>query len=537
MMTKAVTRKGQLHRLIARRIENGDSLGERGAALLSTLLFMILLSGLSLVLLSVLLGQIGPAYVAQKSTRTVSSAQAGLQAGLGVIRSATSAPVGGVIWGAPAKLPCTLSGRLNATGDGIDYAVEFKYFREDPTGKDAAWQASTINRISCSSSTGLGEAPAFASLSSEGRATAIPGSAASVGNRKVTATYQFKVSNENIPGGRIYTPDKSRCLEWGAGKKLRFTDNCIAGANDSKQLWVYDVDYKLKLASTTAAGATAMCITDSTDEDKDKKRGQDAEAKLEECRSDASRWSQLWSWEGGAIWRGQQESISGGPSARCLTPKDNGSDKKLEATTGCNGSLAPEPAVGAGAAGYATKQIVNFKEFGRCADVTNEQIGYSFMITYPCKQDPSGNLAGKYIKWNHKWRYSEPAAPASGTTPQQIIVNHLDKSPEDNRCLQTPADTPATVDLRFSPCSNSETKQKWTRYSETGDAQTSYTFVDVFGRCMSAVPTVFVSPDANLTNVASKVQVQACNGSTAQKWNAPATYTQANFGSFSEVAG
>ncbi|QHO69020.1 hypothetical protein BHD05_04550 [Marisediminicola antarctica] len=491
---------------------------------------MILLSGLSLVLLSVLLGQIGPAYVAQKSTRTVYAAQAGLQAGLGVIRSATAAPVGGVIWGAPAKLPCILTGRLNATSDGVDYAVEFKYFKGDPTGKDAAWQTSPTNRISCSPSTGLGEAPMFALLSSEGRAAATPGSAASVGNRKVTATYQFKVSNENIPGGRIYTSDKSRCLEWGGGDKLQFVAGCAAGANDSKQLWVYDVDYKLKLASTTAAGATAMCITDSADEGN--KRDKEEDAKLKACRSDASRWSQLWSWEGGAIWRGQLESISGGPSGRCLAPKD-----RFVANTACNGAFAPEPAVGAGAAGFTTKQIVNFKEFGRCADVTNEKIDYSFMITYLCKQDPSGNLTGKYLKWNHKWRYIEPVAPATARPDQQIIVNFLDKSPADNRCLQTPDNMPATVELRFFPCNSLETKQKWTRYSETGDPQTSYTFVDVFGRCMSAVPTVFASPDAVLTNVASKVQVQACNGSTAQKWNAPATYTQANFGSFSETSG
>ena len=56
-----------------------------------------------------------------------------------------------------------------------------------------------------------------------------------------------------------------------------------------------------------------------------------------------------------------------------------------------------------------TKQIVNFKEFGRCADVTGANINNAdtpgeFNIVYPCKQDPVG--AG--LAWNHKWYYNSP---------------------------------------------------------------------------------------------------------------------------------
>ncbi len=80
-------------------------------------------------------------------------------------------------------------------------------------------------------------------------------------------------------------------------------------------------------------------------------------------------------------------------------------------------------AVGKGNASFATKQVVNQTYFGRCLDVTNANINYSYMITYPCKQDPSG--AGAF-DWNHKWTYSEPPE-GSNSIATQISVNNGSK--------------------------------------------------------------------------------------------------------------
>lgn len=507
--------------VVERLRERGD---ERGAALLSTLLFMVLLSGLSLVLLSVLLGQIGPAYVAQKSTRTVYAAQGGLQAGLGVIRTAAAAPLAGVVWGNPARLPCTFTGNLDGASTAAGYAVSFSYFTVDPTGKSDSWRAS--NRMSCPMAS-TAEPPKFAFVVSQGTATAIPGRAADVGDRTLSATYKFKFSNENVPGGRIWDAARTRCLEKN-GSYTRFVaaSQCVV-ANDENQLWVYATDYQIKLASSTVGTETPQCITDG------ETGTASGDARLENCLTGPGRWRQLWSWVGGENWMGQKDPISAGPSTRCLVapPAGLGNDK-LQVRTNCSGSLGPEAAVGAGAAGKATNQIVNFKEFGRCADVTNEQIGYSFMITYPCKQDPSGS--GTFLKWNHKWYYNEPIAGQTRRVGQEVYVND---SGGAKKCLQTADTAAAGVDLVFKVCSTALATQKWTRYVETGDSLTSYTFVDTHGRCLAAEPVTFVAPNVNLNSVASKMRMQACNGSTAQKWNAPATYTQADFGNFSEQAG
>ena len=50
---------------------------------------------------------------------------------------------------------------------------------------------------------------------------------------------------------------------------------------------------------------------------------------------------------------------------------------------------APDAAVGAGAAGPLTTQIVNFSQFGRCIDVTNQDVTSTFLIVWPCKQAPN----------------------------------------------------------------------------------------------------------------------------------------------------
>jgi len=522
--------------------ERNDQGSESGVALLTAIFFMVLAAGMSVVLLGAILSQGLPARTAQKNTRTVYSAEAGLQNALGLIRSAAKVDgATGKVFGDPGQLPCTVKGRVTASApQGAYYAVTVQYFSEDPTDQDDAWRAA--KDLPCATPGGVASVPKYAYVYSGGKDATMPTSPDD-GDRALSAVYKFQVSNANIPGGMIWNSSSTYCLEAKNDKNNPNIDfvpkSECTGTN--LQLWSYSTDYQLVLASTNVAGQTARCITGPKDNKKDKNKNEDEgkqqKARLEDClaSTDAARWNQLWNWTGDYSWRGQNENIASGPSNYCLSPDtaDASTFKKntsLYARPGCNGSFAPSSLVGAGAAGYTTHQLVNYAEFGRCADVTNEQIGSPFMISYPCKQDPSGSTTGAYLKWNHKWYYTEPPEGSNGkAAPQQIFVNYLDNT-ANKRCLTAPPLSSTTGDLTFEMCSASLSNQLWTRWNHTGNDSTSYLMIDTFGRCM------FADSSDLFNSYYSKVRVTACDGSLRQKWNAPAIYEDSTFGGYREVA-
>lgn len=529
--------------LVARIGVNED---ERGFALLSAIVFMVVMAGLSVVLLSAVLGQIIPANIAQKNTLTISSAEAGLQASVGLFRTAAAPPdATGKIYGDPTKLPCSFTGNANGQADGITYTVAISYFLTNPIGQTSAWKADPTNLLGCwTTGTPLGVTngvrvttqPNFALVSSRGDAPAIPGvGTTSASSRSLSAVYQFQVSSLNIPGGRIYDRNKAFCLQAAsatAGSLVTFQPIAACtttSANDASQLWIYDTDWKIKLASSTVAPAIPLCITGPA------KDGQATQsALLQACKdaADPARWNQLWSWTGAYSWVGQKKTIADGPSGYCLaTGFADGSalgGKPLLVATSCNGTFAPSSAVGAGAAGYVTNQMVNYKEFGRCADVTNENITYPFMISYPCKQDPTGT--GTYLLWNHKWHYTEAAAGYAGGSPGPIYVTLPSGV---NMCLQTPATGSGSSYPTFQACDATNANQNWKRYNDTGDYTTSYLFTDTSGRCLSVSDE---SAPADLYNGYSKIIVAVCNTHYDQKWNAPSVTTNASVSGYREVA-
>lgn len=505
--------------------------GEEGVALLTAILFMLLVAGLSVVLLSVILSQATPVFIAQKNTRTIYAAQAGVQASLGVVRSlAQTDIVTGKTTGIRAKLPCSVAGKVDGSDATSTYSVAMKYFMVDPTGKDTAWQ--DANDLDCSGTVLAGTTqPLYALALADGLGAGVPGKAdATYGNRYISAVYKFKVTNVNIAGGRIWDYNNGYCLEASsaiAGATIAFKSaaNCTS-ANDATQLWVYDVDYEIKLASTTLSPATPLCISSPVDK-KDITKAISAvagNAVLAPCRSDVTRWNQLWSWVGANTWQGQLAANTG-YSNYFLNPGTPGAGTVLTVSNGSGGGFSPSSAVGAGAASYATKQIVNYQEFGRCADVTGEKVSASYMISYPCKQDPTGT--GINLLWNHKWYYTEPSLPSASLGNQQIYVNYLDL-PLQKYCLTSP---PAGSKLvTFTTCNNANTTtQRWTRFLDTGTYSTSYLFTDTLGRCLSVDAT---DKDGNW----SKMTVVTCNGGLEQKWNAPASYSDSNVSGYKEYS-
>lgn len=521
----AVTR---LRDAIVARVR-GDH-AESGAALLSAILFMVIMAGISVVLLSTVLGQIVPSTLAQRNTKTIYAAQAGVQASLAMLRSASKTD-GGKTFGDPTKLVCSLTGSVDAQNNGLSYKADITYFTVDPS------KTASPTPMQC---TGLGVSgqPKYAKISSQGIAAPVAGvSSTPTGSRYLSAIYTFKITNINIPGGRIFDGNNNYCLEAisaTVGSKVKFTSkgNC-AKAKDALQLWIYDKDYEIKLASTIS-GSTPLCITGP----QNKNDTDTQNATLTKCA--AQQWNQLWSWMGSYTWQGQQPDITKGYSSYYLAGSF-AEGNYLQVTTTGSGTFNPTSAVGPGAASINTYQIVNYLEFGRCLDVTKEDINFAHMISYPCKQDPSGlsdssggHPGTKNLNWNHKWYYTEPVAPATSLT-QTISVN-VDGDATKKQCLETPdpsAPNPTIYPI-FNPCVAGSNLQKWTRVKDTGTYANSYLFVDSLGRCLSVGTNpndLFGDPPT-----ISKIVVATCDNSLAQKWNAPAATVGGTVGGYQEVA-
>ena len=515
----------------------GES-GERGVALMSAMLFMILLAGMSLVLLSVIVSQIGPSFAAQKSTKTVYAAQGGLQAALGVVRSAAAPPnATGAVFGAPGKLPCTFAGDLDGETDTVSYVVNIGYYLVDPTGKDDAWLASPANKLPCSTPGGVSVTPLFAYLVSEGTGTSAFGREADEGNRSVAAIYKFKVTNVNISGGRIYDFARTECLEAvpttgstiESGSLVRFrTAASCSTAHDARQLWIYDNSYQIKLASSVDAG-DPLCITGPEGTEPLPQN-----TVLRPCLTTANgneRFNQLWSWTGSHTWKGQLNPVSAGVNNNMFISRSESavaSIRYLQVRANDTSDFSPTAAVGAGAASLSSNQLVNYQEFGRCADVTGGVESATFMISYPCKQDPTGT--GDFIEWNHKLYYTEATTEVGVVQPITMqIGNNMNAA--SKRCLVVPVETDTSKYPVIKPCASTGTpdRQSWTRINDSGDYDGSYLVLDVYGRCLTAN-----SGDLHDSNW-SKLTMETCDGTLAQKWNAPPVFNNATFGSFREI--
>jgi hypothetical protein len=178
-------------------------------------------------------------------------------------------------------------------------------------------------------------------------------------------------------------------------------------------------------------------------------------------------------------------------------------------------SFSPDASAGAGAAGVDTGQIVSFNQFGRCIDVTNQQVTWPYLIAWPCKQAPDPTT----LTWNQVW--AVPVIPSGADSMSgQITTN----APAGKYCLQSPLSIVGYV--LAVPCATGAppADQTWTVYGDTKAYVTSYRVMDSNGYCLSPTdpdsttppPDLFVTGGAKV----SKIVVAVCSGSTLQKWNA-----------------
>lgn len=557
----------RLRRALTAHFENRDR--EGGVAMLTAILFIIIMAGVSTIILGVVSSQSIPSYLDQKGTKTVYSAQAGIQAALSIIRSgSTLDATSGNYYGDPKKMPCAITGTTNGLSDGNSYSVTIAYFTTDPTGQSATWI--TSNQLACKTGTlaqygtsnyGLSVTPKYALITSAGAASQIP-VVTTQANRSITALYTFQVSTANILGGLIFNNGSTACMQAAAasaGKTITFVaaSSCSStGTNAALQLWSYTTNWQIALTSTEVGGVVttaSLCITGPT-----ASGGATQNALLQTCKSStsSSRWNQLWSWTGSYTWQGENSTITGPASTEWLSPpyadgtSPIGKNLQVVNATSTIGTMAPTAQVGAGAASYGKDQIVNYAQFGRCTDVTNQpqpDTDAYPMIVYPCKQDPTGGTTN--ITWNQLWYYCEVGDASCDTTVdpanQQIYVLY-NNSTSSKYCLTTPSETatnprpttPATTATNqypyFAACATTGAlagQQNWDRVYVGDDYLDSYLFVDNYGRCLETNSSTVFSGDIDY------MTVNSCNGADYQKWNAPPTYTDSTVGGYREISG
>lgn len=464
---------------------------DTGSLPLAMLLTMVGMS-LSALLVPMVINQMTATRTSAERTRALHAAQAGIDAALAHIRAATTSTGDG----AEEKLPpCELHGTLStdATLRGPRYRVKITY--RDVDG----------HPMSCPPT----DVPATALLAATGTFDA-----GGKGTRTIEATYTFRTTNQNILGGSIRldqsSPDRL-CMDAGPGDSPTtgtYLSMQLCQPGLSQQQFAYTDDLNIKLIGSERYDALlGMCL------DAGSPQATGAYLVLRPCQGRVAH--QQWSLNDSSNFQGTIDGVN--LNAFCINlqiPNAPGSRLVLgDCGFGADQQIfRPEPGVGAGMAGPATGQLVNYKQFSRCLDVTHFDPTWPYMIVWFCKQAPDGNVA-----WNQKWTYPTPTAPAVSATGR-IGTNGY--------CLRSPTTTGAYVTMTACDATGLlDPDLTWTVYTDTGDYATSYRIMDTYGNCLTPTNLETTTPDTHGDGT-SKGTVAACNATELQKWNAPANLKQ-----------
>lgn len=518
---------------------------DEGAAMLIAIFSIMVVASVSILVLGVLTSQVLPTRYASKDARTITTAEAGLQAGLGALRNAVSAdPNDGLrVQGDRNKLPCWTNqvGSLGAEGGpGAQYNATIQYFLDNPSGQDAAWR--TSRQLGCVSGLGPSEFPRFALITAKGIGDAVSDDDPELGNRTMETVYTFNLTNVNIAGGmiRMGSSASAPCIDAGsnaptAGTQVR-TNACVDGL--VSQQWSHRADFTVQLTSTNADPNGGMCLSANPGTNSSPTL---VPVTLQVCNGADAK--QRWGYDDGFAMYGR---INLNMGQRWYLQPSGGF---LRAGGSATSTLA-DPSTGAGAAGDTSDDVdgkplqwVNYKEFGRCMDVTDWILDYSAYpkgrpseILYPCKQDPMRELSPSARPgWNQVFTWSAATrlfwvnrtVDASGNTLYNVPSN-----PSMPRyCMQSPGVAGGYVNFDAA-CDQHQGKFRWTVNRNTGDAFTNYTVVDHKGLCMAQGVR-----NPAYGYVWSSVKVEVCTGGPEQKWNAPPNPNDAKVDNTREITG
>ncbi|WP_433291316.1 RICIN domain-containing protein [Actinoplanes sp. CA-030573] len=487
--------------------------------------------------------QFGTARFDANRAVAMDAATSGIESGLAQLRAL---PVNAAGDAALSTLPCTaaapgpnvtIAGTVS-TAYTAGYKVNFYYLSvAPPAGADPeAWAAT--KRIGCAASGGPVTAPMYALLVSTG---GYGGE-----SRTVQATYLFQSRTKpNVPGGTIKVYNSDQCLAapsgvtdpmpLAAGAQLVLA---TCAASDPKQVFTYNptLQVQLKNSEGSAAFPNGACLSAAS--------VNHTKVTFEDC--DMTKLTQIWSLNNRDNFEGTTDGQN--PDGKCfnvdwttLPPSVvinnvlGNNANRVAGTQGdgtdgtpCSGlsgdytkykTFFPDASAGTGAAGDATRQLVNYDQFGRCLDVTSNNVASSFLVIFPCKQSPN-----KVIQWNQVWFLP---AIATGATSAQGRVYLKGSDGVTTYCLYSPGSTAAGQYVRITPCALSSAipaNQLWTRSVFTGINQTSYRIESTFGTTAAnpycLLPSATDLWDQFTAMKISKLVLAACDGTNPQKWNA-----------------
>ena len=176
-----------------------------------------------------------------------------------------------------------------------------QYFSDDPVPHDDAWRAG--HAMTCVEGNGTGTTmPQYAYITRTVRSASSALVAADQGDRTMSMSYQFETTTTNILGGRIFSwataADATWCLRAeGTTPAVRSTyrtaASCGGAGSEITELWMYDHDYTIVLASSV--DTSRLCLTQT---------GSGNDVKLETCTGGST---QQWAWhpDGNASWVAQ----------------------------------------------------------------------------------------------------------------------------------------------------------------------------------------------------------------------------------------
>jgi hypothetical protein len=505
---------------------------------------VVLTTVLSLVAITITSGAVNQLRLSANSgnrNSALEGALAGIQAMVTNIRAANSN--GYVVL---SELPCSnISGSTNASG-GTSFVASVVYQDETPQG--------TYTTVSCSTGSGpatpaSGNYLARAIVTSCSPSTSCPQgpNAATSGNgwRRVVSTYDFDTSYANVPGGLIYSYSGKECLEatynngtdTTGGVTLSVTTTC-SNSNALEQ-FQYTSSWNLAIE----LGGVEYCAQDPEDQ------SSPASSPISITTPCTSTAVAEWGINdvGGIQGVSTTGSPSGKPNSYCidnpLSSDPSGSNTSNATAGGCDGGFDntstwyTSSEVGAGASQPptgdvfgVTDQLVNFEEFGDCLDVTNASVNSNFLIDYMCKQFPDTT---DYPVWNQRWCFQQTSTNSSNI-PVGVLFTPDGQtscsSPSSPYCLQSPltqASSSSTAWVTVTSCNLSASSQAsnllWAEWGTNGGMDHEYTWTDSDGYCLEANTSNQQYPSGNGDEF-STIQVDTCDGSYEQKWNAPSVF-------------
>lgn len=510
-------------RALSGRVRRMDDRGSM-AILMMVMLIGLMLSGL---LVPMIVTQDRTTRFDSTRVQALNAAEAGIEVTLGIIRASVTDAIGD-----SKKLPCgTQTGPVSSSGPAA-YSTVIEYFTFDPA--KALYPKSTPaepepypspNAMRCIAGYGTFDpakgtpTPTFARLTSTGTVGA-PTNGSTAG-RTLTFTYAFRTSDLSLLGGIVQVSPSSAgtpalCMDAGsatppAATAVRLQACSATTPAAAQQVFTYRTDLTLQLVSSvTAANQNGLCLNSAHTP------AVNADALvLSQCgpAGQPAAYTQQWSYNASGQYQAAQASSAstGDLPNLCMDVATQAAAQPITLAS-CTGADAWILSASSGPGASASNQFaahamqwVNYSDAGRCVDVTSEDPNHSYLISYPCKQNPYPGA----VTWNQLFQGPTiPAGQASATG--QITTNN-----GQQYCLTSPGSIGGYVTVKT--CVTGNPLQNWT--VNGGDASLNYSmkYTVVNGSlCLGLGP-----PNAELPAYLT-IDAETCDGSMDQKWNAVA---------------